>query len=121
MQFVIYAHHGIFDCIDFNNYENSIDRKKRDFLKKYGEVYENAKENFLCMYRLEELQILYSDAVKEYNLFSEKMNYIKESRVLDSTKSRNLTQLYFDFGFTAKMLLSTLIDSDWADSALFLR
>lgn len=116
MQFVIYAHHGIFDAISMSNYENIIQKRNEDFLKKYGEIYENAKKNFLQLYKEEDLQCLYDKAVGEYGAFFEKLGYIGKNSLSDK---KNLTQLYFDLGFITKMLLSTLIDSDWTDSASF--
>lgn len=116
LQFVILAHHGIFDATDIKKGTNHGVQREEKFDKLYGEVYRDAKKNFLKFYSLEEMEALYSEAVEEFSGFANTIYVAKREGNVE--KSDN--QRYFDFGVLAKMLLSTLIDSDWSNSAAFL-
>ncbi|MGF6376769.1 CRISPR-associated endonuclease/helicase Cas3 [Clostridiales Family XIII bacterium PM5-7] len=101
------AHHGAIDLVDINGKSGFVHRLKKG-KKEIG--YEESKENFFKeVISEEELDVLFRKAIKEIESFFDNLK-------LHSSSSN---EVYFAFGFLARMVLSAVVDGDRRDAMEF--
>lgn len=100
------AHHGLFDYMSDGDF--SIDKKIEH--ARNSPTYDEVKKNFFNHYSRSMLQEEVKEAIDEVQSFIDKL---RSGRKLGKEEPK------FMLGFVSRMILSALIDSDWADAAAF--
>lgn len=107
--YAVGSHHGLFDCVDFNERNGFIYRLNKD---KDEICYEESCENFFCSVASEaEIDELFHGAVQEIQEFylNVKAEYGKAPK-----------KLFFHLGLLARMLTSAVIYGDRRDTREFM-
>lgn len=108
---VVYSHHGISDCIDF---ESGCTLQERRAEKECQE--DIVKERFFQIFDKEKIQKVCEAADAQYVQINKKIGMF----VRKSTKqNRHCGNGYFYIGMYFRVLLSMLLDSDWTDTEKF--
>ncbi len=105
LAFAVGSHHGQFDCLSPEGADGFLHR-----IQKEGIGYQEAKRNFLnnCV-SLETLDRLFEDAVLEIEAMQKRL----------SPCSKDAEEMLFYFAMLARMVLSSVIEGDRADTAAF--
>lgn len=105
MSYCIAAHHGLFDCV--NKEQEDKFSEKITTVENYDEACENAKNDFLNEYNLEnQFQMAYQEFQKILFNISKVLNSREES--------------LFYISCLQRLMLSILIDSDWEATSSFM-
>lgn len=108
LQFVIQAHHGIFDALSLGG-NHAIDSKKTHFEKVHSQYYGEIKRVFLEEYSPRLIAELANESLIEFSEFMSKIVSLKDGMV----------DPHYAIGALARILLSALIDADWSDASAF--
>lgn len=111
IQFVILAHHGLFDITTIQGV-NNLSNKIQNFDEKYGELFRTIKPGFISMFSEVNFSELYCKSVKEIATILGS-NYGTPEQIKDSDRA------IFEIGMLVRFLLSQTIDADWSDAAAF--
>lgn len=114
ISYAVAAHHGVFDCV---NKQGSINFTHRiEQVQNFEEVCHNSEEEILSKYDIDKI---YDKAKKElYDVFQKIISLIKKEQ---SGKTEIKRELNFYLACFQRLVLSILIDSDWEDTAKFMR
>lgn len=108
---MIYFHHGMEDCI---NFENGQSLQERRFKKEIE--YEHIKDEFFKIYDRDILEKLGEKTIQSYkNLFDKVDEFVK----VNTSNGKSCGDRCFYLGMYLRMALSLLIDGDWTDTACF--
>ncbi len=109
LQYVVLAHHGLFDGMKISG-RQSLDDSESRFAEKYINNYEEILNNYFREHNADHLKRIMESSYDEMqNIFNDILG------LQENTYNFFLTQ-----GILTRMLLSVLIDSDWSDAANFL-
>lgn len=112
LAYAVGAHHGLFDCVDYNN-NNGFTKR----IQKEGIDYLNAAQEFLKICCSEQdIEDLLKQSEKE---FLPVFNEIEKLADNADAKIQN-TQITFYIGFLARLILSAIIEADRSDTAQFM-
>ncbi len=109
ISYAIGAHHGLFDCVDFEGKNGFLYRMQKD---KAELCYEEAQYNFLQQVAdKKEIELLFRKATEEFQTL-----YKKFKINLEGKKQK----VFFQIGLLARLLLSCVIYGDRRDTAEFM-
>lgn len=108
---VVYSHHGLSDCIDF---EGGCTLQERRAEKGWQE--ESVKERFFQIFDQKKIQEVCEAADEQYVQVYKKIGaFVKKN----TKQNRHCGSGYFYIGMYFRVLLSVLFDSDWTDTGRF--
>lgn len=109
ISYAIGGHHGLFDCVDFDEKNGFMHRLNKD---REALCYEEAQSNFLeQVTSREKVKELFNESLQEFNSF---FNQLK------SDYTRDNSMVFFQLGLFARLLLSAVIYGDRRDTVEFM-
>lgn len=109
VQAAIYMHHGISDCISFQDDSVLLERRKSKYSK---EAIAQAAETFRELFPEVDMDKCCKDAKRELIRLT--------NEIIAFSKDKTYGSAWFYIGMCERMLLSCLIDADWRDTSDFM-
>ena len=122
ISYALAAHHGLFDCVDIEH--TDIFSRKLSKVDDYDEACNNAKQDYLDEYDLDEMFI---DATEEFDFVwnSIKTLFLRLKPLILSKNNKDAKERLSDcklflLACLQRLILSILIDSDWEATSDFM-
>ncbi len=115
LQYVILAHHGIFDAFSPKGHR-VLEQRVNNFSVKYEYNYAETEKEFESDFSSKYIKKLIIESQNEIKNY-----FLKTYKFFEGENTKNKFPFWHTLGILTRMLLSTLIDSDWSDAAAYYR